>query len=90
MPPCRLRTRSRTLTSVAATTQKASSRPKLAWSFHAPVASGTSSAITTLIANAQRNRRPRSGSEACFQRASGPMPIRNTSGVIKGTNTVSK
>ena len=34
--------------------------------------------------------RARSGSSACFQRASGPTPIRNTSGAISGTNTVSK
>ena len=52
-------------------------------------------------ADEQRRRRPRSrpptcsararsGSSASFQRASGPMPIRNTSGAISGTNTVSK
>ncbi len=55
-----------------------------------PPMSGTTSAVTTLTASAQRSRRQRSGSAASFQRASGPMPIMNTSGVISGTNTESK
>ena len=45
---------------------------------------------TRLTASAHLSRCHRSGSSARFHRASGPTPIRNTSGVISGTNTVSK
>ena len=45
---------------------------------------------TSATPSAQRSRVHRSGSRVDFQRASGPMPIRNTSGAISGTNTASK
>src|SRR6267142_2824013 len=51
---------------------------------------GSSNATTTEISSAQRSRVHKSVSGAFFQRAIGPMPIRNTSIDISGTNTVSK
>ena len=72
------------------TIQNASSRPKLFIGVQRPVTNGTRSALTTLTARAQRRRCQRSGSFASFQRASGPTPIRKTSGAITGTNTASK
>ena len=90
MPPRTPRLRSRTLTTVVATIHAASRRPKLTIGVHLPAANGSSSAVTRLTASAHLSRCQRSGSVACFHRASGPTPIRNTSGVISGTNTVSK
>ncbi|MNS98906.1 hypothetical protein D3C72_1332870 [compost metagenome] len=54
------------------------------------MASGASTAVSTLTAKATRSRRPSSGTSACFQRATGPTPIRKMAGVISGTNTASK
>ena len=39
---------------------------------------------------AQRKRRARSGTSVCRQRASGPTPIKNTTGTMIGKNTLSK
>ncbi len=55
-----------------------------------PMAKGRASAASTAAASAQRRRETRSGRLACFQRASGPTPMRNSAGAISGTNTVSK
>ncbi len=71
-------------------TQNASSRPKLTIGVQWPIASGATSAVTRLTANAQRNRTASSGTLAAFQRASGPIPMRNIAGAIRGTNTLSK
>jgi len=54
------------------------------------MASGTTIAAAKLTARAQRRRTASSGTLACFQRAMGPTPIRNSAGAISGTNTVSK
>ena len=54
------------------------------------MASGSSTAVATLTPNAMRSRRPSSGTLACFQRATGPTPIRKMAGVISGTKTASK
>src|SRR5471030_3273807 len=54
------------------------------------MASGTIIAAAKLTARAQRNRTASSGRLACFQRASGAIPIRNNAGAISGTNTASK
>ncbi len=54
------------------------------------IASGTSTAVSTLTTKATRRRLPSSGTSACFQRATGPTPIRKIAGVISGTNTASK
>ena len=65
-------------------------KPSVAISEIRPATQPVASAATTVTPAAQRTRRARSGISVCFQRASGPMPSRNTTGVISGTNTVSK
>ncbi|MNL30948.1 hypothetical protein D3C87_1527140 [compost metagenome] len=54
------------------------------------MASGSNTAVNTLTTKAARSLRARSGTSACFQRATGPTPIRKIAGVISGTNTASK
>ena len=89
MPPAG-RTRPHRSTASDATIQNDISSPSSDSSVSEPPIQPASSALTTATAAAQRRRRPSSGNSACFQRASGPTPIRNTSNAINGTNTVSK
>ena len=84
--------RSRSTRSVATdeTIQNAISRPVAPTMPMPPLSQATMSVATTALPAAHLRRAARSGSAASFQRASGPMPIRNTSGVSSGTKTVSK
>ena len=81
---------SSTATTTQAAIHSAKNRPMLVIGRKPSTVSGSSSEATTAIASAQRRRANRSGSCACFQRAIGPMPIRNSAGAIIGTNTDSK
>src|SRR5258708_28491025 len=88
--PVVLLTRSQTFTAEVVTIHNASSSPRLARAFHWPIINGRMSAATRLAAKAQRKRTYNSGKLAFFQRAMGPMPIRNAAGTINGTSTAVK
>ena len=89
MPPAG---RSRSTRSVAteAMIQNAISSPVAPTMPMPPLAQATISVATTALPAAHFSREARSGSSLSFQRAIGPTPIRKTSGVSSGTNTVSK
>src|SRR2546423_9093242 len=72
------------------TPQIATARPKPTMALHLPIASGSRMPRARLTARAQRSRTASWGSEACFQRASGPTPMRKSAGAMSGTNTASK
>src|SRR5207244_1295973 len=55
-----------------------------------PRIKGNAIAVTIAAPNAHLRRVARSGNDALRHAASGPIPIRNTSGAISGTNTASK
>ena len=78
------------LTTQETAIQVASKMPKPTMVLQRPITSGTMIAAAKLTASAQRRRTASSGRLACFQRASGPTPIRNSAGAISGTNTASK
>ena len=82
--------RSHRSVAIDATIQKLIRKPSVAPSVMRPASQPVSSAATIATTAAQRKRFASSGTSACFQRASGPMPTRNTTGTISGRNTVSK
>src|SRR6266849_3948218 len=73
-----------------AATHAASSRQKATSALQRPIAKGSASPAARLAAKAQRRRVARSGRLAFFQRASGPIPIKNKAGAMTRTNTISK
>ncbi len=75
---------------IDAISQKARNRPKLTSGVQRPTRNGTTSAVARLTPSAHLSRSAMSGSSAFFQRAIGPIPIRNTSGAMIGTNTALK
>src|SRR4030095_6986177 len=74
-------------TSAVVIIQTAKSNPKLGRGFHFAEAKGSNRAVITLTTNAHLRRVASSGKLAFFQRAIGPMPIKNIAGAISGTNT---
>ena len=88
------RSRSQACAAALATAHAASSSAKVdsADQPRCPAGSvkGNRSAAAPLAARAQRRRRASSGSGACFQRATGPTPMRKIAGTMIGTNTASK
>ena len=68
----------------------ASSRLKATSGFQAPNRNGTATPTTAAATKAQRSVRASSRALACFQRAKGATPIRNSAGIINGANTESK
>src|SRR5574340_536679 len=68
----------------------ASSKPSATIGFQLPMVRGKSAAEATLTAKAHFRRDASAGISACFQRASGPTPVRNRIGVTSGMNTALK
>src|ERR1700761_5687960 len=84
------RSRSTASTTMDETIQYAISMPSIATSDSLPATHDVASAPSTDASAAQRRRRNSDGSEASFQRASGPSAISSTMGTISGRKIVSK
>src|SRR4029453_6665557 len=90
-PACgALRKRRAIATAAAPTPHAASNRPSDVNTDQRPNASGTTTAVAIATPRAHLSRVHKSGSDAFRHAATGPIPIKNTSGVIGGTNTESK
>ena len=83
-------TRSNKVSAEVVTIHSARNRPKPTSGLKLPSMKGNTSATIRLTAAAQRSCTASSGSEAFFQRAIGPTPIRNIAGTISGTKTALK
>ena len=70
--------------------QYAIRKPSIAISDSLPASHDVASAPSTEASAAQRRRWNSDGSDASFQRASGPSAISSTTGTISGRKTVSK
>jgi len=88
-PPSDFR-RSTASVTMEATIHQAITKPSVAPNSRCPASKPVPSAPSTVASAAQRRRWKSEGSEASFQRASGPMAISTTMGTISGTNTASK
>src|SRR5260221_11707362 len=72
------------------TTQAARNSPKPTMACHFPNKNGIRNPRTRLTPNAHLKVTASSGRLVCFQRASGPTPMRDSAGARSGTNTGSK
>src|ERR1700749_4877474 len=88
-PPSDFR-RSMASVTIEAVIQYAISSPRIAVSDSLPDTDAVASAPSTEASAAQRRRWNNDGSDASFQRASGPSAISSTTGTISGRKTVSK